>query len=108
LNRAAGRPRVQGLADEIGALQMIFMVNQRAMFEFVVTEASLREVVNRIRPGDTQWVYDVLDTLLIQSDGEESPTPGQAFEDPRFGMISVNDRRLLQEALGWRRLSRRS
>src|SRR5690242_11150527 len=26
--------RVQGLADEIDALQMIFMVNQRAMFEF--------------------------------------------------------------------------
>jgi hypothetical protein len=35
---------------------MIFTVNQRAMFEFVVTEASLREVVNRTRPGCTQWV----------------------------------------------------
>jgi hypothetical protein len=39
--------RVQGLADEIDALRMIFMVNERAMFEFVVTEASLREVFNR-------------------------------------------------------------
>lgn len=48
--------RVQGLADEIDALRMIFTVNQRAMFEFVVTEASLREVVNRTRPGCTQWV----------------------------------------------------
>jgi hypothetical protein len=93
---------VQGLADEIDALQMIFMVNQRAMFEFVVTEASLREVVNRTRPGYTQWVYDVLDTWPIQSDGEEPPTPGQAFEDRRFGMISVKDRNLLQEALDWR------
>ena len=54
--------RVQGLADEIDALQMIFMVNERAMFEFVVTEASLREVINRTRPCYTQWVYDVLDT----------------------------------------------
>jgi hypothetical protein len=91
--------RVQGLADEIDALRMIFMVNERAMFEFVVTEASLREVVNRTRPGYTQWVYDVLDTWLIQSEGEERPTPGTTFEDRRFGMISVKDRRLLQEAL---------
>jgi hypothetical protein len=80
---------------------MIFMVNERATFEFVVTEASLREVVNRGRPGYTQWVYDVLDTWLIQSEGEEPPTPGKTFEDRRFGMISVKDRRLLQEALDW-------
>lgn len=33
---------MEGLADEIDALRMIFLVNQRAMFEFVVTEASLR------------------------------------------------------------------
>jgi hypothetical protein len=94
--------RVQGLADEVDALRMIFMVNERAMFEFVVTEASLHEVVNRTRPGYTQWVYDVLGTWLIQSKGEERPTPGTTFEDRRFGMISVNDRRLLQEALDWR------
>jgi hypothetical protein len=94
--------RVQGLADEIDALRMIFMVNERATFEFVVTEAALREVVNRTRPGYTRWVYDVLDTWLIQSEGEERPTPGTTFEDRRFGMISMKDRRLLQEALDWR------
>jgi hypothetical protein len=91
--------RVRGLADEIDALRMIFTVNERAMFEFVVTEASLREVVNRTRPGYTQWVYDVLGTWLIQSEGEATPEPGRTFEDRRFGMISVKDRRLLQEAL---------
>ena len=94
--------RVQGLDAEIDALQMIFMINQRAMFEFVVTEASLREVVNRTRPGYTQWVCDVLDTWLIQSKSEQLPTPGKTFEDRRCGMISVKDRRLLQEALDWR------
>jgi hypothetical protein len=94
--------RVRGLAAEIDALRMIFMVNQRAMFEFVVTEASLREVVNRTRPGYIQWVCDVLDTWLIQSEGAEWSTPGKTFEERRFGMISVKDRRLLQEALDWR------
>ena len=94
--------RVHGLAAEIDALQMIFTINQRAMFEFVVTEASLHEVVNRARPGYTQWVYDVLGTWLIQTESEERPTPGKTFDDRRFGMISVKDRRLLQEALDWR------
>lgn len=93
---------VQSLADEIDALRTIYLVNERAMFEFVVTEASLREVVNRSRPGYTQWVYDVLDTWLIQSEGEEPPTPGRTLDDRRFGMISVKDRRLLQDALDWR------
>jgi hypothetical protein len=94
--------RVHGLADEIDAMRMIFMINERAMFEFVVTEASLREVVNRAHPRYTQWVYDVLDTWLIQSEGEQPPTPGRTFDDRRFGMISVKDSQLLQEALDWR------
>jgi hypothetical protein len=93
--------RVQGLADEIDALRMVFMVNERARFEFVVTEANLREVANRTHSGYTQWVYDVLDTWLIQSEGEK-PMPGTTFDDRRFGMISTKDRRLLQEALDWR------
>ena len=93
--------KVQDLADEIDALRMIFMVNERAMLEFVVTEASLREVVNRARPGYSQWVYDVLDAWMVQSENEESSTPGKTFEDRRFGMISVKDRRLLQDALDW-------
>lgn len=98
----AGRAgKVQGLADELDALRMIFTVNERAMFEFVVTEASLREVVARDRPRFTQWVNDVLDVWLIQSAGKEPPTPGTTFDDRRFGMISFKDRRLLQEALDW-------
>jgi hypothetical protein len=99
----AGRAaRVRALEEELEALRMIFMVNERAMFEFVVTEASVREVVARNDPRYTQWVYDVLDTWLVQSEGEEPPSPGMTFDDRRFGMISVKDRRLLQEALDWR------
>jgi hypothetical protein len=99
IGRAA---QVEGLRDELDALRMIFLVNQRAMFEFVVTEASLREVESRDEPRYTQWVYDVLDTWLIQAAREEVPAPGTTFEHRRFGMISVKDRRLLQEALDWR------
>ena len=69
--RARGRAsRVEGLVDELAALHDIFLVNERAQFEFAVTNASLREVVARDEPGFTQWVHDVLDTWLIQSAGE--------------------------------------
>jgi hypothetical protein len=51
---------------------MIFEVNQRAGFEFVVTEASMREVVVRDRRRYTQWVYDVLGTWLVQPRGREA------------------------------------
>jgi hypothetical protein len=93
---------VKDLGDELDALRKIFLVNQRAGFQFAVTEASLQEVEGRDEPRYTRWVYDVLDIWLIQSAGEKSPARGKTFEDRRFGMISAEDRRLLQDALDWR------
>jgi hypothetical protein len=101
----AGRAsRVQGLAQEVDALRMIFLVNQRASFEFVVTEASLREVVGRGRPGYTQWVLDVEDTWLVQlAGGELTKAVGRAvFNELRFGNVSAKDRKLLQDAVDTR------
>jgi hypothetical protein len=95
--------RVEGLHEEINALRMIFLVNQRAGFEFVVTEASLREVQGRNRPGYTQWVLDVQDTWLIQFLEHREPTNAERVcalvNNPRFGNISVKDRMLLQDAV---------
>ena len=91
--------KVEGFQGELDALRMIFLVNQRAMFEFVVTETNLREVVDRGRPGYTQWVHDVRDTWLVQSAGGDIPPWGRTFEHRRFGRISVKDRILLQDAL---------
>jgi len=47
-------------------------------------------------------VYDVRDTRLIQSAGEEIPPWGHRFLNPSFGMISKKDRILLQDALDLR------
>jgi hypothetical protein len=89
--------RVEG--EELDALRMIFLVNERAGFEFVVTPTSLREVVDRGRRGYTQWVHDVGDTWLVQSHGYNVPQWGRKFEHRRFGMISAKDRILLQDAI---------
>lgn len=89
---------VEGFADELEALRRVFLVNERAQFEFAVTCASLREVAARDWPAFTRWVLDVLDTWLIQSEGE-TVVPSAPFDDRRFDNISVKDRRLLQDAL---------
>jgi hypothetical protein len=98
LGRAA---KVKGLDEELDTLRKIFRVNERASFEFVITEANFREVTQRGNPRYTQWVYDVLDTWLVQAEGEGPPDLGTQLDDRRFGMISVKDRRLLQDALDW-------
>jgi hypothetical protein len=67
---------VKGLDEELDALRKIFLVNERASFEFVITKANFDEVTQRSDPRYTQWVYDVLDTWLIQSEGEGLPAPG--------------------------------
>ena len=78
--RAAG---VEGFADELAALRHVFLVNERAQFEFAVTCASLREVAARDWPAFTRWVLDVLDAWLIQSEGETAVSSA-TFDDRRF------------------------
>jgi hypothetical protein len=96
IGRAA---KVQGLAEEVDALRMIFLVNQRAMFEFVVTEASLREVEMRGRPTGSSRCRARRRPIACSSAGQEPQVPGVTFDDRRFGNISRKDRRLYQDAL---------
>lgn len=90
--------RVGGLGEEVKALRQIMEVNESAGFEFVVTEASLNEVARRGSSSYRQWVYDVLDTWLIQSDGQQ-PRP---TDHERPGSVSVKDWLLLKDALAFR------
>jgi hypothetical protein len=94
--------KVKDYDKDLEALQMILLVNERAMFEFVVTETNLREVRGRNHPRYTQWVQEVRVRWLIQSAGEEIPSWGTEFDNPTFGMISKKDRIVLQDALDHR------
>lgn len=89
---------VPDLEHEVQALGQIMAVNQRAAFEFVVTEANLAEVFAREERTYTQWVLDALDVWVVQSQGEE-PAPANI---ERLGSVSVKDWNLLRDALAYR------
>lgn len=92
---SARAARVPHLADDLEALRRIFEVNDRAGFEFVVTEASLREVEARGQAGYTRWVRDVEDTWLVQSEG----VVHEPVAVERLGSVSSKDWLLVHDAL---------
>jgi hypothetical protein len=66
LDPASRAARIAGLPEQIEALRKIFIINERAMFEFVITKTGLREVVAWDRRRYTQWVHDIRDPWLVQ------------------------------------------
>lgn len=57
--------------EELEALRYIFLIDDRAMFDFVVTRKSLEEAKAKMKAKDplkridgfylTQWIYDIAD-----------------------------------------------
>ena len=89
---------VPDLEHEVTALGQIMSVNARAGFEFVVTETSLEEVLGRGERSYTQWVLEVLELWIAQSQGA-GPTPPSIA---KLGSVSTKDWRLLCDALAYR------
>jgi hypothetical protein len=92
----------EGHEDQVRCLQRILAVNDRAHFEFVITQANLREAMAHDHGGAEykQWVLDVLDTWLVQASGELPTQVPAAFDRSRN--ISRKDALLLQDAVEYR------
>jgi hypothetical protein len=53
------------------ALQHIFAINERALFEWIVSRGSLEEAHEKRDPGHMQWLWDIADhsTNCLEAEG---------------------------------------
>ena len=91
-----------GLAN-LEALRNIFLVNERALFEWIVSHGSLQEAHNKLDPGHMQWLWDIADDseVCLNGDGPTAETKALAarLAEFRFGYLSQKDRWLLRDAI---------
>ena len=97
---------ISGGPEELEALRAIFFVNQRAMFEFALSEHSFAEVEASGDRRYLRWAYDVLDHWHACLEGYDgSPFSGdgivraERLDSSRFGYLSEKDRLLLRDAV---------
>jgi hypothetical protein len=91
-----------GLAN-LEALRNIFLVNERALFEWIVSHSSLQEAHEKRDPAHMLWLWDIADhsEVCLNGDGPTDETKALAarLAESRFGYLSEKDRQLLQDAI---------
>ena len=91
-----------GLAN-VEALRNIFLINQRASFEWIVSNGSLQEAQAKRDPGHIQWVWDIAGhselCLLEKGSTNDSRACADRLSEQKFGYLSDKDRRLFREAV---------
>ena len=98
--------RMPGFLDDLDALHKVFLVNDRAMFDIVLSDDSLREVAEKGDAAYMRWALDVLDHWRARIDeyrggafGGQGLIVSTRLDEPRFGYLSVKDKGLIRDAL---------
>jgi hypothetical protein len=98
--------RIHSVRDGIAnveALREIFLVNERAQFEWIVSRGSLLEAHDKRDPGHMQWLWDIEDhsEVCLESNGptNESEALAARMDEAKFGYLGEKDRLLLRDAI---------
>jgi hypothetical protein len=92
--------------EKVEALRNIFLVSERAMFEWIVTDASMQEASDKSDAGHLRWLWDIAHhsavCLALEGRTAESDAAAIRLNESKFGYLSDKDRVLLQHAVIWR------
>jgi hypothetical protein len=95
--------RVRNGIANIEALRKIFLVNERAQFEWIVSRGSMKEAQDKQDARHMQWFWDIADhsRVCLEAAGPtaESEALAEQLDEPKFGYLSEKDRLLLREAI---------
>lgn len=98
--------RIPDGLSNLEALRNIFLVNERAMFEWIVSQGSMREAHDKRDPRHMQWLWDIAahSEVCLECDGStaESESLAARLEESKFGYLSQKDRLLIQDAVALR------
>jgi hypothetical protein len=91
-----------GLAN-LDALRNIFLVNERALFEWIVSTGSIEEAAAKCDPRHLRWLWDIADHSMVCLEGDgptvESQALAERLDEPKFGYLSDKDRLLIRQAV---------
>jgi hypothetical protein len=89
--------------EKVAALRDIFLVSERALFEWIVSSGSMTEAGDKKDAGHMRWLWDIAhhSEMCIENDGgtAENEALAARLEEPRFGYLSNKDRLLLRDAI---------
>jgi hypothetical protein len=98
--------RVPEGIQKVKTLRDIFLINERAQFEWIVTHASMVEANDKGDPAHLRWLWDIAHhsavCLALEGSTKESWAFSARLMEPRFGYLGTKDRLLIQEAVAFR------
>jgi len=94
-------------SKNIEALRNIFIINERAHFEFAISKNSMKEVLDKKDSSYLRWAYDVLDHWMccIEEYENSKAFSGKGkrlldkLNEKQFGYLSKKDKTLLFDAV---------